>query len=152
MKKLDYVLIGLILILIGGFFIHYASQLFIDTTDAKVVVTYKNIRLDLISYEEGVDILYEIEVTAEEPTELVLKKTMDGVTTTQVIPIAASKPIYNRLHIEYEFIHMEEASCENKVCMRTLMSSKQVIPIVCTNGIVIEFMSYERYIDEVLVP
>ncbi|MFA6627255.1 MAG: hypothetical protein WCQ80_00295 [Bacilli bacterium] len=152
MKKLDYVLIILIFIIIGGFFIHYASRLFLDTTDAKVIVTYKNIQLDLVDYEDGLDVIYEVEVKSEEPTILIVKKTIGEITTIQTIVIAESTPIYNRIHVEYEHIYMEDANCDNKVCMRTYMSSTHVIPIVCTNGLIIEFMSKQQYIDEILVP
>ncbi len=152
MKKLDYVLIIAILVMIGAFTIRFSNRLFVDTEGAKLTLTYKNIQLDLIDYDRDVDVVYEMTVTSEDPDTLVFKKTINNNTITQMIPIATTAPFHNLLHVTYERIHMDEASCENKVCQRTFMSPNQTLPIVCTNGIIAEFMSEQRYIDEVLVP
>ena len=152
MKKLDYLLIVIIVLIIGFFTVQYFNKFFIDTSDAKVIITYKNLRLDLVDYEESLDIIYEIEIKEEKPEELILIKNNQGIVTRKTFVIPKDEKIYNRLHLIYQNIHVEEASCLNKVCMRTKMSSKETLPIVCTNGVVIEFMSYQEYIDEVLVP
>lgn len=152
MKKLDYLLIVFITVIIVFFAIQYFNKLFIDTSDAKVIITYKNLRLDLIDYEEALDIIYEIEIKEDKPEELILIKNNKGVITTKSFVIAKGEPIYNRIHVIYQNIHVEEASCPNKVCMRSKMSSREVLPILCTNGVIIEFMSNQEYIDEVIVP
>lgn len=152
MKKLDYVLIIAIFILIGALIIRFSNRIFVDTEGAKLTLTYKNIQLDLIDYNQDVDVIYEFNVTEDHPNILVIKKTINDFTTTKTIMIAEVAPFHNLLHVTYQKIHMDEASCENKVCQRTQMSPHQTLPIVCTNGIIVEFMSEARYIDEVLVP
>ena len=95
MKKLDYLLIVIIVLIIGFFTVQYFNKFFIDTSDAKVIITYKNLRLDLVDYEESLDIIYEIEIKEEKPEELILIKNNQGIVTRKTFVIPKGEKIYN---------------------------------------------------------
>lgn len=152
MKKLDFVLITIIVLIIAFFSYTYFDKLFINTKKATIVLMYKNYELARLDYTPDLDIVYEIEIKEDNNTLLIITIHHNDVETIHYLTVKEDRAIYNRIHFLYQDIHVEEANCANKVCMRSKMSSMYTLPITCTNGIIVMFEQTSNTIDGPIVP
>ncbi|MDD3191529.1 MAG: hypothetical protein PHP41_02115 [Bacilli bacterium] len=152
MKKLDFLVIGLVLIIVATFVGLFFNRFLIDTSKAKLEIVYKDMVIDSIDYKEDIDIIYEIRIYEEDLNRLEVKKKVGEIQYLSYFEVTSTFPITNIIHVTYEHTHMDDASCENKICMKGYMSTKRILPIVCTNGVIVRFVETKDHIDDVLVP
>lgn len=151
MKKLDIIIILLVLAIGGIIFAFYYNQIKVDVSEAKLEIYYKDIVLDSIDLEQDTYIIYTIEeidansfsVTKEQFfSDNTSFKTEDiyQADLTQLKVLNPNHTLHHILLVTWDRIHMEEASCPNKDCQKMLMNHRIALPIICTNGIIVRFV------------
>ncbi|HHX00686.1 MAG TPA: hypothetical protein GX740_05235 [Acholeplasmataceae bacterium] len=143
MKKADILVIALVLLLSIGFYVIYFSNNLITHDSLGVEVYYKN----LLVYEQ--ELKDDIEATVSIETKsgiLIVKIDLDGDGEFEKIDEYTnvetdSREIYNVVHIEYGHIHMEEANCDNKLCLNMRIGKTLSTPIFCTNNVLVKLVT-----------
>lgn len=145
MKKADILVIILVLFLSIGFYVIYFSNNLLDSDDEYVIEIY---------YKQSSEPVYSIKL--EEDTNVKVKlTTKDGFLFVEVcdnnageyklykdpIKTVETREILNIVSIEYNHIHMQDANCENKLCMNMKISKTISTPIFCTNGVLVKLVS-----------
>lgn len=129
MKKLDYIIIGIVSILIIAYGIIYFCFIKIKS-DADVVVEVKVSGETLCSISLEDDGIYRV---IAKDNEVTISKD-DIVIKTVDIKI---KDFDNSFEVKEEKIKMIKASCSGKDCMKMYISKNHLLPIICTNGLVL---------------
>lgn len=113
MKKLDFLIIGLVIII--GALLYY---IYFDT--------YRISADDVLFVEVIVENKVRHRVKLEETTNETFIIEHDGH--------------YNVVKITYDEIKMIDADCPDKYCMRMFMNHKNFTPIICTNEVVVRIV------------
>lgn len=145
MKKLDILIIILVLVTGTAIFISYFNKINVDTSTSPLVVYYKSIKIDdPIMLREETDLVYHIEST-DNQSRLKVEKINKEQNKTEVYYIDQPQKlkVHHTIEISYNSIRITEASCEGQDCIRGLMSYKNTIPIVCIVGISVMFEKLE---------
>lgn len=138
MKKMDFVMIVLVLLIGISVFAAYFKKYNVDTDNAKIEIYYHDHLIDSIIFEENKNYTYTIE-TVDSKT-LMITKNINGNITTFTREFNQPRHIKNKISIDGHKIEMIEANCDNKLCMKMKMSRTYTLPIICTNGIAIMFV------------
>jgi len=141
MKKVDILVILIVLLLSTSFYIIYFSSNRLGD-DVIVEVTYKNTVIYSVKLEESTDLI--IEITSEDNV-----LTVKNNSKIKNFPIGSDKEILNVVLITFDEIRMIDANCPNKYCLYMKLKSSTVTPIVCTNGIMIKLISDNEFTVEV---
>lgn len=146
MKKTDFLVIALVLLLSISFYVIYFSNNYTTSDDyeSEVIVYYKSSEVYRVTLKKNTNI--RLRLTTKNK-QFILEEDVngDGIYDTQHDPKATtdSTEILNVIHIEYGNIHMEEANCKNKLCMNMRITSGMPTPIFCTNDVLIKIESKE---------
>lgn len=156
MKKLDLIIISIVLIIGITIFAIYFKQFNVNIDDAKLEITFKDILLDSIEINQDTHIVYTFEEMDDTSflfvKEVYVSQDSEPINRTERIIQAdmlalkkfnSDHHLHHVLLVTYDYIHMEEASCPNKNCQRMLMTNHITLPIICTNGIVVKYVANE---------
>ena len=135
MKKLDYLIIGIVLMISIAFYFGYVSNK-LEGDNISVQVLYNNDVIYSVDLKEDTNI--EVSITGSND---LLKINADGQEYEFIYDI--SKDFYNTVSITYDEIKMIDASCKNHYCMKMRIYKFLGSPIVCTNGIVVKLVTSE---------
>lgn len=58
-----------------------------------------------------------------------------------------NKVIYNKILIQNEVVKVTESNCKGKDCMSMKIDKNTILPIICTNGLVIKLVDNKQYGD-----
>lgn len=156
MKKFDIVIIIAVLVIGVVLFSVYYKKFNVDTDDAMVAIKYQNMTIAELEYDESLNFQYTI--YGEDNNRLIVVIEQDGEEIDRkTYPINLSKNIRNRVILTYEKIYMDLElhdhdhdldwpNCPDKNCTRIYMDSSRTLPIVCINGIYVEFVAGEKEI------
>ena len=156
MKKIDVVIIAIVLIIGVSLFSFYYDRFNISTEDAIVVIKYQNITLAELDYDESLNYTYSI--YAEDLEHLTVLIEQDGVEIErEIFDVNLNRNIRNKVILSYEKIYMpyephphdkelDWPNCPDKNCTFTYMDKTHVLPIVCINGVSVEFVSQNNEI------
>lgn len=139
MKKLDYVVIIIVLLIGASVFASYFNKFNIDTENAKIGIYFQDVEIDVLDYHENINTSFTFKTKNKNTLEVI--KDVDGNITTKYIDIDQNHEIYNKVDITYDCIKMVEADCSNQSCMRMIMNNKVTLPIICTNGVIVTFIA-----------
>lgn len=129
MKKLDYIIILIVLLITGCFYFIYVSNSF-NLDYSSIEILYKNENICTIDLKSDTNIT--VYVTGKD--DVLTVKYNDVVKTfNKDINIDFT----NTILITSNEVKMIDASCKNHYCLRMRLSKTSLTPIVCTNGIVI---------------
>lgn len=143
MKKADFLVITLVLLLSISFYVIYYSNNLLLYDSYGVEIYYNNVLVYEQELKDDVETIISLETNSG---VLVLKidndadGTFDKTKTFDNIAIN-SKDIKNIVHIEYGNIHMEEANCENKLCLNMRIGLTLATPIFCTNDVLVKLVT-----------
>lgn len=156
MKRFDIAII-IVVLLIGVFlFSFYYKKFNVDTNDAIVAIKYQNMTIAELEYNESLN--YQYTIYGEDNNRLIVVVEQDGEEIDRkIFSINLSKNIRNRIILTYEKIYMDIEphdhdrnldwpNCPDKNCTRIYMNSSRTLPIVCINGIYVEFVAGEKEI------
>lgn len=125
MKKLDFVIILIIILLgIGIYYIYFEQYKINENDDLYVEVLYRNEVLYRVKLEETTDETYVIDKDNH----------------------------HNIVRVTYNRIWMKEADCPDKYCLRMGMSYRYFTPIICTNGVVVRIVGASFDDTDYIVP
>ena len=151
MKKLDVLVIVIVLIIGVSLFAFYYDKFNVNTNNATVVIKYKNMILDELDYDESLNYTYSI--YGEDLNRLIVLVEQDGVEMERrTYSVELSKNIRNKITLSYEKIYMnleindhdhslDWPNCPDKICTRIYMDASHTLPIVCINGVYVEFVT-----------
>lgn len=123
MKKLDYIIIVLItLIGMGVYSLYYGVNKINSSDTLYIEILYKNELVYSFVFEEGID------------EQIIISR--DGN--------------YNEIHISYDDVHMHDANCPDKHCLRMFMNYRHFTPIICTSGVVVRIIGVPSNVDGVV--
>lgn len=145
MKKLDIVMIILVLIIGGVIFAAYFDKMHVDANSAQLGIYYNSQLVDEPFFlQSDTNLTYHIESSSDMQKLYITK--IDHKRGTEVI-FTKNYPqkllIDHTIEIKDGVVKIVEASCENKDCMRMYMSEKYTNPIVCINGISVMFKEFK---------
>ena len=149
MKKADIFVFALVLLLSVGFYVvYFSNNLIVDDESAYYVeIYYKNEQVYRVLLDENID--QRIKLTTKD-NFLYIEIDSDSNNTydKSLKPIATTSnhEILNIVSIEYDHIHMEDANCENKLCMNMRIGKTLSTPIFCTNDILVKLISDEYWV------
>ncbi|MDD3381905.1 MAG: NusG domain II-containing protein [Bacilli bacterium] len=130
MKRLDFLVIFLIVLICIGLYVAYFKYQVTEVN--KIDVYYQNIYLESFSIEteETIYITSNIErsVVIISYSETQNEYEIEGIT----------KEIINTFSISNYQVRMIESNCPNHYCEAIVINNQSKRPIVCTNGIVIK--------------
>ena len=145
MKKLDLVIIIIVLAIGISIFALYFDRTYVDVDSAQLGIYYNSMPLDdPIYFKETTDLTYEI-TSSEDMKKLIIVK-IDGNKGTTIQyekNISQKLPIGRKVVIKNGVIKITEAVCENKDCTRMQMTSKNTSPILCINGLAVMFKEFK---------
>lgn len=159
MKKFDIVIIIGVLVIGVFLFSFYYKKFNVNTDDAKVTIKYQNMTIAEIDYDKSLN--YQYTIYGEDYNKLIVVIEQDGEEIDRVTyNVNLSKNIRNRIILTYEKIYMDIEphdhdrsldwpNCPDKNCTRMYMDASRTLPIVCINGIYVEFVAGE---EEIPVP
>lgn len=133
MKKLDYLIIILVIIITAAFYVVYTTYKTVgDAVDIQIL--YRN------------EVIYEMPLTKETNTTVfVVGEGQEVIVTVEGQSTHFEKSVkegfYNTILITNDEIKMIDASCKNHDCMRMRINHLFRTPIVCTNGIIVKVVS-----------
>lgn len=156
MKRFDIIIIIFVLTIGVGLFAYYYDRFNVDLDNSLVAIKYQNMTIDEIEYNEELNYTYTIYgvnrnkliVVIEQEGVLIEEKSYD---------INLSKDIRNRISLSFDKIEMDYEphdhdhkldwpNCPNKSCTKIYMDSSHILPIVCVNGISVEFITGNKEI------
>lgn len=149
MKKADILVIALVLLLSVGFYVvYFSNNLIVDDESAYYVeIYYRNNRVYRVILDENTN--ERIKLTTKDNFLYVeIDSNSDNTYDNSLKPIAttSNNEILNIVSIEYDHIHMEDANCENKLCMNMRIGKTLSTPIFCTNDILVKLISDEYWV------
>lgn len=149
MKKADILVIALVLLLSVGFYVvYFSNNLIVDDESAYYVeIYYKNDRVYRVVLDENTD--QRIKLTTKNNLLYVeIDNNGDGTFDNSLKPIdtTSNREILNVVSIEYDHIHMEDANCDNKLCMNMKIGKTLSTPIFCTNEVLVKLISDEYWV------
>jgi hypothetical protein len=144
MKKADFIVIGLVLLLAIGFYsIYFTKNLQMkESSNYAVEIYYDNTLVYDTKLDE--DINQKVKITSKDKLlHIEVDENNDGIYEIKIVPkkISSNQEILNIVHIEYDHIHMEEANCKNKLCMNMRIGKNPMVQIICTNDIIVKLVS-----------
>lgn len=144
MKKADFIIIGLVLLLAIGFYsIYFTKNLQMkESSNYAVEIYYDNTLVYDTKLDE--DINQKVKITSKDKLlHIEVDENNDGIYEIKIVPkkISSNQEILNIVHIEYDHIHMEEANCKNKLCMNMRIGKNPMVQIICTNDIIVKLVS-----------
>ena len=156
MKKFDVIIIIGVLVIGIFLFTFYYNKYNVDTSNAKVAIKYQNMTIDELNYDESLN--YQYTIYGEYRSKLIVVIEQDGEEIERrSYSVDLSKDIRNRVILTYDKIYMDIdldehdhdldwPNCPDKNCTRLYMNSSRTLPIVCINGVYIEFITGESEI------
>jgi len=148
MKKMDFVMIILVLLIGVSVFTVYFKKYNVKIEDAKVEIYFQNVLIESVDMKEDINYTFTLE-TIDNNTLRVTKEQNGNITITN-LSIPQKKEIYNKLIINNDEVKMIEANCDSKICLDMRLNRKITIPIICTNGVAAMLVANEGI--EVVVP
>lgn len=143
MKKFDLVTIACVLFITVLFYMLYLANINVSD-DALVRISYDNIPV----YEEKFDELSDITValsTEDRLLTVVVRNNTSGETKEFTRAISSAKNTENTIRITKDSVSMIHANCRTKQCMTMIITKSFPTPIICTNGVVVEFVYDDIY-------
>lgn len=156
MRRFDIVIIIVVLVIGVVLFSVYYKKFNVDTDDAIVAIKYQNMTIAELEYNESLN--YQYTIYGEDNNRLIVIVEQDGEEIDRkTYSVNLSKNIRNRVILTYEKIYMDYEvhdhdhnldwpNCPDKNCTRIYMDSSRTLPIVCINGIYVEFVAGEKEI------
>ena len=139
-----FIFIAVIILVLSIFFFVFRKYNH-KSEDANIQIMYKNEVIDVIQckeiFQEDKEYIYVINGIDDKIyiyKNDVLFKTIDNKNNND---------FNNVIKMKDNKIYMEEASCKNKDCMKTIITSNSNLPIICTNGISIVISNESSDID-----
>lgn len=143
MKKADFFVISLVLLLSIGFYVIYFSNNLLLYDSYGVEIYYNNV----LVYEQELKDDVETIVSLETKSGVLIVKvdndadgSFDNTKTFNNI-VTNPNDIKNIVHIEYGNIHMEDANCQNKLCLNMRIGLTIATPIFCTNDVLVKLVT-----------
>lgn len=141
MKKLDYITIVVVALISVFSYILYFRYADLGSNNLEVVITYQNQEIDRYKYDESLNyhatfiadsgklhyVLYSLDSTGEK----------NRVIKDREIKIKGDRHTENSVDLIYKDVHMHDADCPDRLCLRMKLNPYLSNAIVCTNGIVI---------------
>jgi len=143
MKKADFLVITIILLISIGFYAIYFSNNLISSDSYGIEIYYNNQKV----FEEALEETTKVTVCLDvEDVVLYVKvdRNNDGIyeSTKEYLNLVSTPThTHNVVHIEYGNIHMVEANCENKLCLNMRIGKTLATPIFCTNNVLIKLVT-----------
>jgi len=128
MKKLDFLIIGITIFLILAISIPFLVKKERNNDQVQIEVLYKSKLVSSISLEE--DAIYSIQVNNN---ELIFKKNDEVIKKINV----DGDNSFNSFEIKNQKVKMIDADCKGKDCEKMYITINHLIPIICTNGVVL---------------
>lgn len=128
MKKLDYYIIGLGILILSIIGIIIYSFTKVDKDNVEIELLYKSEVVYILDL--NADGIYKLECINGEVKFYKNNEVLKSFTTE-------SKDFKNEFEISNLKIEMIDASCEGKDCTKMYITINHLIPIICTNGVVI---------------
>lgn len=129
MKKLDIIFISIISIIVISLLFIFAPKVKVNDDVFYIDIKYENTLLKEISItDEGI---YKIESING---KLNLYKNDDVLL---FIEIGKEINFHNIIKIENGKVLMIDASCSGKDCMNMYITKSHLLPIICTNGVIV---------------
>lgn len=144
MKKLDILLIAIIVIFGSLFFVTYFQKTQIDTDNAQVEIYYKSIKLATEDYSEELNVIYHI--SSSDDLKQIHIERLDkntGKTTKKIIEVTHTLAVKHTIELTYKEVRITEANCDGKDCMRGVINADNTAPIICILGINIRLANTE---------
>lgn len=137
----DFIIIGTIVIIIILVFVMALNKYSVNIDDAIVEIVYKNEVVVEAKIDENAK--YTIK-SADDLTKVLIYK---NDVLIKEIKVYLNDDFYNIIVISDSTIHMEDASCKNKECMKTDIDQNHTLPIICTNGVVVRLVEDDGDVD-----
>ncbi|HKM29705.1 MAG TPA: hypothetical protein VJZ51_03005 [Bacilli bacterium] len=135
MKRLDYLIIVLVMILSISFYaIYFANKT--KGNDLDVEILYQNEVIYKTKLVKNTNIT--VEIIGENNVVTVV---VDNKSTS--FNYTFKEDFYNTVTIIDDEIKMVAASCKNHDCLRMRINKMLRTPIVCTNGVIIKLVTSE---------
>ncbi|MGD9605822.1 MAG: hypothetical protein AB7V00_06745 [Bacilli bacterium] len=139
MKKFDIIVISIVFLFSIFLYFMYFSSLG-RTDDLTVEVYYRNFIVYSTDITDDIDVV--VEITSKD--NILTVKVGDVVTT---YPISSDDEIINIVHITKPLVEMTHANCKNKYCLHMKLRPTYPSPIVCTNGVMVRYVTKEIIIE-----
>lgn len=129
MKKIDYLIISIIMFVIAILFIYSYSGISNNNQIYQIIIKNQVVDEDniykqnkyLIDTQEGYIIIYK--------NDKIIKKILDD------------NLIYNEIIVIDKTIKMKEANCKGKDCTFMIIDDNHKLPIICTNGVIVKLIN-----------
>lgn len=141
-KLADILIIISIIIIIISIFLFSFKKYKVDLNDSYIEIIYKNEVVVKTQVNEEAE--YEIKSSDDLKNVLIYKNDI----LIKSLNITVNDDFYNIIIIKDGVIHMDDASCKNKDCMKTEINETHTLPIICTNGVTIKVVSNDDIIDD----
>lgn len=128
MKKFDFIIIGVILIFLALFGIFFINNYKTKNEDFNIDVLFQN------------ELLYSFKLEDEGEYKIQCVNNLLTITKNDILVKEVnveSKDFNNTFKVKNKEVKMIDASCSGKDCTKMYITKKHVLPIVCTNGIVL---------------
>ncbi len=142
MKKLDYLIILVVILFIGIIYLSIYKPYFNNINENKILIIFDNQIIDEINISE--ERTYIIK-TNNNNIDIYIDDVL-----TKTIP-SNNKNIYNKIVIKNNNVIMQESNCKGKDCMYMETNKISKLPIICTNGVVIKFSTNNKYTSDIII-
>lgn len=130
MKKIDYLIIALILVCITIIYIFVYRPYIASSSDKIQLIVNNQIIDDFYLHEQ---IIYEIK---SNDNQILIYKNNQLFKT---LLFDKEKKIYNKIQINNRQVKVIESNCDHKDCMYMEIRDTSKLPIICTNGITVKY-------------
>lgn len=149
MKKLDFVIIGIVLIVVSVLFGTYFHKLTVRPERAMLEIVYQNEVVDTVQYSKTLDAVYTFEALDDTHVKITIQTA--GKEQEKTITARPPHHIHNVVTVRNGTIKMTEANCPHHDCLHMYMNGRVIFPIICTNGVMVRFRMMTPEEVEVLV-
>ena len=139
-----FVLVIMIVLVLSVFFFVF-KRYNIKSEDANIKIMYKNETIDIINKKEIFQSNNQYRYVIEGIDDKIYVYKNDVLFKT--INNLNNDDFKNIINMENNKIYMEDATCKNKDCMKTIISNNSYLPIICTNGISVIISNDNNDID-----
>lgn len=139
MKKLDYLIILLVILISGSMICIYFSNNRVDSDDMSIQILFENKEI----YEIKMDgKSYNLNLSGAKGTNTLTLKVMDqyyNEITTKTYAVKLTKDINYNICCSDEQTYVTEAWCTHHYCLKMKLTKTLKTPIICTDGLTIKY-------------
>ena len=141
----DLIIFVVMIIIVLSVFFFVFKKYNVKSEDTNIKIMYKNETIDVISAKEIFQNDKEYRYVIEGIDDKIYVYKNDILLKT--INNQNKDDFKNIINMENNKVYMEDATCKNKDCMKTIIDDKSHLPIICTNGISVIISDANNDID-----